>query len=235
MSEYALEVTNLTKKYKTGVEIKAVDNISFKIRKREFVSIMGPSGSGKSTLLNLVGLLDRPDEGEIKIDSVAYRFDDDDEISRVRNRKIGFVFQRFNLLPQFSAWENVKLPLLYAGTEERKANELAKEALIKVGLKERLAHRPNELSGGQQQRVAIARAIVNQPSLLLADEPTGNLDTRAGAEIMQIFQQLNYEGTTVLMITHEKEIAEYSERIIYLKDGRIVGEKSFPQRKREYF
>ncbi|OQA14066.1 MAG: Macrolide export ATP-binding/permease protein MacB [bacterium ADurb.Bin363] len=219
-----IEITDVSKIYKLGPhEIKALRNISITINPEEFVAIMGPSGSGKSTLMNILGCLDKPTEGSYKLDSIEVKDMNDNQLARIRNSKIGFVFQSFNLLPRTSALKNVELPLIYAGKYNRTA--LAEKALEMVGLGERINHKPNELSGGQRQRVAIARALVNKPSLILADEPTGNIDSIAGEEIMEIFQNLNNQGITIILVTHEENIAEHAKRIIRFKDGRIVEDK----------
>ncbi|HDP99298.1 MAG TPA: ABC transporter ATP-binding protein [bacterium] len=216
-----VKVKDVSKVYKkdSGVPIYALRNVSVAIGDGEFVAIMGPSGSGKSTLMNVLGCLDRPSEGEVLIDGQKVNLLDDEALARVRNQKIGFVFQSFNLLPRTSAIENVELPLIYS--ERDKISGLAKAALENVGLGDRLNHQPGELSGGQQQRVAIARALVNDPEIILADEPTGNLDSRASYEILALFQQLNRQGRTVVIVTHEPDIAEYATRIIKIADGAI--------------
>lgn len=223
MSEI-IKIEQLRRTFQVGSEeVHALKGISFTIRTGEFVSIMGTSGSGKSTLLNIMGCLDRPTSGEYYIDGIAVSQRTKDELSTLRNRKIGFVFQSYNLLPRTSALENVELPLLYnhtVSTKERR--ERAIRALEQVGLQDRMMHLPNQLSGGQQQRVAIARALVNDPVILLADEATGNLDTRTSYEIMSLFQQLNSEGKTIAFVTHEPDIAVFTNRTIQLRDGHIV-------------
>lgn len=217
-----IDIKNLYKTYSTGkLEVLALKEINFTILKNEFVSIMGPSGSGKSTLMNILGCLDRPTKGSYILDDVDTSELDDVELAMLRNKKIGFVFQSFNLLPRISALHNVELPMIYAGIGVNERRRKAQEALEKVGLAERMDHKPNELSGGQKQRVAIARALVNNPSIILADEPTGNLDSRSGEEIMQIFQDLNIEGATIVVVTHEPEIAQHTKRIITFRDGRL--------------
>jgi putative ABC transport system ATP-binding protein len=221
-----IEIQNLKKNYLLEqIEVEALRGLDLSIRKNEFVAIMGPSGSGKSTLMNILGCLDTPTEGKYLFDSVDVTLLDDNELSRIRNRNIGFIFQSFNLLPRISALHNVELPLMYGGIEKGSRRELAQQALEKVGLGDRVQHKPAELSGGQRQRVAIARAIVNKPGIILADEPTGALDSKSGEEIMEIFRQLHSEGNTIIVITHEKEIASCSKRIIQLKDGVIVSDK----------
>ena len=227
-----IEIRNLVKIYTLGeVEIRALDGVSLSIAKGEFVAIMGPSGSGKSTLMNLLGCLDRPTEGSYVLDSVDVSSLNGNERAEIRNAKIGFVFQSFNLLPRTTAAENVELPLLYAdngvGSGDRLAR--AKEALRRVGLAGREKSTPSQLSGGQQQRVAIARALITGPPIILADEPTGNLDTRTSAEVIAILQELNDQGETVLLITHEAEIAHYAKRIILLRDGKIVRDAPIDQ------
>jgi putative ABC transport system ATP-binding protein len=212
----------LARDYSLGAEVvRALRGVSVQIRRNEYTAIMGPSGSGKSTLMNLLGCLDTPTGGEYWLNSQKVSELDDDELARIRNKEIGFVFQTFNLLPRASALHNVELPLIYAGMSSRQRHERAKSALERVGLGDRMEHRPNELSGGQRQRVAIARALVNTPSILLADEPTGNLDSHTSAEIMQVFDELHSQGQTIVLITHEHDIATHAHRQIHLLDGLI--------------
>ena len=217
-----IEIKDVTKIYQMGeMEVRALRGISLEIHPGELVAIMGPSGSGKSTLMNILGALDVPTSGLYMLDGQDVSAMDDDHLAEIRNRKIGFVFQSFNLLPRTSALANVELPLVYAGAKNRRERAIA--ALELVGLGDRVRHNPNELSGGQQQRVAIARALVNNPSIILADEPTGNLDSKSGAEIMRIFQDLNdLQNITIIFVTHEPEIAEHTRRIIRLQDGRVL-------------
>jgi len=229
-----IETRDLQKIYKMeDVEVPALRNISFSIKKGEFVSIMGPSGSGKSTLMHVIGCLDKPTSGVIKVGGQDTVNLGENELAKLRNKKIGFVFQSFNLLPRATALANVELPMVYAGVGIKERTKKAKEALEAVGLGGRLYHRPTQLSGGQQQRVAIARALVNEPAIILADEPTGNLDTKAGAEVMAILQKLHDdEKRTVILVTHELYVAEHAERIIQLLDGKIVADRIVPNRKK---
>ncbi len=224
MSAHVIEAHDLTKVYKMGeVEVHALRGVSFNIARGEVVAIMGPSGSGKSTLMNTLGCLDRPSSGEYFLDGEAVASLNDDQLADIRNRKVGFVFQSFNLLSRQTAITNVELPLRYSGNPERR-RERAIEALKAVGLEDRMTHRPYELSGGQQQRVAIARAIVNNPAIIMADEPTGNLDSKVGKEIMNLLLTLNKEyGTTLIIVTHDPMIAEHARRIIRLRDGLLDG------------
>ncbi len=218
-----IELSGITKIYNTGkVSVRALDRVSFKVNSGEMLSIMGPSGSGKSTLMHIIGFLDRPSDGEYFFKGQDTTRFSDEELARIRNKEIGFVFQSFNLLGRFTAIENVELPLVYAGIRSKERKERAMSMLEKVGLSHRAHHTPLEMSGGERQRVAIARALVNDPSLILADEPTGNLDTKTGAEIMDIFKRLHEEGKTLIIVTHDPEIAGICERIVKIRDGRIV-------------
>ena len=222
-----IRADGLSKTYQMGdVTVRALNGATFEVRTGEMMSIMGPSGSGKSTLMNILGCLDQPTSGTYWLDGTETSQLDDDELASIRNKKIGFVFQQFNLLARTSAVEQVELPLLYAGVSQRRKRALT--ALDRVGLADRSHHRPTELSGGQQQRVAIARALVGEPAIILADEPTGALDSRTSEEVMAIFQQLNREGITVVFVTHERDIAEHTRRIIRLTDGRIASDLSIP-------
>ena len=218
-----IEIKDLRKKYIMGeMEVEALSGVNLSIAANEFVSIMGPSGSGKSTLMNILGCLDTPTGGQYLFDSIDISLRTDDELSEIRNKKIGFIFQTFNLLPKLDALQNVELPLMYSGVDKKERRELAKKALKRLGLESRMNHKPNELSGGQRQRVAIARALVTNPEIILADEPTGNLDTKTGREIMEIFRELHQEGNTIILITHEHEIAQQANRGIIIRDGLIT-------------
>ena len=208
-----------------GEEVRALDGVDLSINNNEYLSIMGPSGSGKSTMMNMIGCLDSPSSGLYEFEGEKVHIMDDSQLASIRNRKIGFVFQTFNLLPKASALHNVEIPLVYANIKKEKRLEMASNALISVGLEDRMHHRPNELSGGQRQRVAIARALVNDPSIILADEPTGNLDSKSGHEIMKIFDELHRSGNTIILVTHEDDIAKYSNRIVRLLDGKIVSDE----------
>lgn len=217
-----IKASNLSKIYKIGdIETTALLNVSFEIKKGEFVAIMGPSGSGKSTLMHILGALDLPTNGKYILDGENVSNLDEDQLADIRNRKIGFIFQSYNLLPRTTTMQNVMLPMSYAGIKKEKRQEIAKNFLEMVGLKDRLKHTTNQLSGGQQQRVAIARALVMNPAILLADEPTGNIASAQAEEIMDIFKKLNQEGHTIIMITHEQDIANYAKRIIHIRDGKI--------------
>lgn len=218
-----IALTNIVKTYQMGDNVvAALAGVSLDIREGEFSAIMGPSGSGKSTLMNILGCLDRPTSGSYMLDGQEVSALTDDELALTRNKKIGFVFQNFNLLPRITAIENVALPLVYAGVEAKERRRRSIAALASVGLEQRMEHLPNELSGGQRQRVAIARALVNEPSIIMADEPTGALDTKSGEEVMEIFQTLNSHGRTIILVTHEPDIAAHAKRVIHVRDGLIV-------------
>jgi putative ABC transport system ATP-binding protein len=222
MSEPIIKIRELKKVYRMGTQdVHALRGVNLDIHKNEFVAIMGPSGSGKSTMMNMIGCLDTPTSGSYVLNGRDVSMLTDDELAEVRNKEIGFVFQTFNLLPRATCLANVELPLVYAGASRQERRERAIDALTKVGLGERLHHKPNELSGGQRQRVAIARALVNRPSILLADEPTGNLDSRTGEEIMLLFEELYKAGNTIVLVTHEEDIAAHARRIVRLRDGLI--------------
>ena len=226
-----IEVKNIEKRYVNGeIDFTALKGINLRVEKGEFTSIMGPSGSGKSTFMNILGCLDRMDKGEYYLNNQNVSGLSDNKLAFVRNKEIGFVFQSFNLLPKINLVENVELPMIYAGVSSKERREKALDALDKVGLSDRIKHKPNEISGGQRQRVAIARAIVNSPAVLMADEPTGNLDSKSSVEIMRIFQQLNNEGVTILMVTHEPDIAQHTKRIVRFKDGELVSDEQVKDR-----
>ena len=217
-----IETVDLWKTYQMGTEeVHALSGVSIKIERGEYVAIMGPSGSGKSTLMNLIGCLDTPSKGSYLLNGKQVSQMNDNELARIRNEEIGFVFQTFNLLPRATALQNVELPLVYAGVPSRERQQRATRALQKVELTDRMTHRPNELSGGQRQRVAIARALVNDPSILLADEPTGNLDSKTGAEIMALFARLHEAGNTIVLVTHEADVAAFAHRTIHVRDGQV--------------
>jgi putative ABC transport system ATP-binding protein len=220
-----IRLQNISRRYKMGAEIvHALRGVSLEIARGEYVAIMGPSGSGKSTLMNLVGCLDTPTEGSYELNGAYVSEMDDNDLAEIRNREIGFVFQTFNLLPRADALRNVELPLVYAGIPAQERRKIALDALTQVGLADRVHHKPNELSGGQRQRVAVARALVNSPAILLADEPTGNLDSKTGNEIMALFEELSRKGNTIIVVTHEEDIAMRARRIIRLRDGLIASD-----------
>lgn len=221
-----IEIRSLFKTYNTGmVKVNALKDVNLTVDDGNFIAVMGPSGSGKSTFMNILGLLDRPTDGSYFLDEVDTRNLDEYQLAAVRNKKIGFVFQNFNLLPRLTAQRNVELPLFYAGVGSNERKNIASAALEKVGLLSHIDHKPNEMSGGQKQRVAIARAIINNPSILLADEPTGNLDSASSYEIMALFQDLHRQGSTIILVTHEPEIAQHAEQIVYFRDGNLVKEE----------
>jgi putative ABC transport system ATP-binding protein len=223
----SLQLRNIGKTYKMlSEDIPALHSIDLSIKKNEYLAIMGPSGSGKSTLMNILGCLDTASSGDYVLDDKNVSLLDDDQLAAIRNQKIGFVFQTFNLLPRSNVLQNVELPLVYMGVKTKERKQLAEEAIAKVGLLDRINHKPNELSGGQRQRVAIARALVNKPTVILADEPTGNLDSKTGQEIMDIFRQLHDAGNTIILVTHEPDIAEHAQRIIRLLDGQIESDEA---------
>ena len=224
-----IEMKDVVKRYTLGGEtIYALDHVSLRVRPGEYVAVIGPSGSGKSTLMNIIGCLDQADSGTYILNGKPIKKYRERQLARIRNRQIGFIFQGFNLLPKLSAFENVELPMIYQGIGARKRKKMAKEALERVGLGERMKHRPNQLSGGQQQRCAIARALAVKPSLILADEPTGNLDTRTGREIMQMFKELHEAGNTIVLITHDNKVAQCADRIIRIEDGKLYENQEVP-------
>ncbi|MDA3730721.1 ABC transporter ATP-binding protein [Niameybacter massiliensis] len=227
-----IQIDKMNKVYKNGnLELQALFDVDFKVEAGEFVSIMGPSGSGKTTFLSILGCLDQATEGGYILDGVNVSELKDKDFSKIRNEKIGFVFQAFNLLPKLTILENVEVPLMYAGIKPKERRERAYKALERVGLGDRVKHKPNEISGGQKQRVAIARALVNSPSIIFADEPTGNLDSKSSEEIMRIFQELNDEGATIVMVTHEPEIAAYTKRKVVFKDGKLTQDEQLQQQR----
>lgn len=222
-----IEMTEITKIYKMGSEsVEALKSVNLSVGANEFVALMGPSGSGKSTLMNIIGCLDSPTSGVYMLNGVDVSSMEDADLADVRNRRIGFIFQTFNLMPRISALENVALPLVYAGKDKKTRLEMAIQVIESVGLADRMHHRPNELSGGQRQRVAIARALVNNPAIILADEPTGNLDSRTSEEIMNILTDIHRSGNTIILVTHEADIAQYAKRLVKLRDGRIESDQS---------
>jgi len=230
MDDQVIKIKDIAKHYQVGTQlVKAINTISLDIKRNEYVALMGPSGSGKSTLMNILGCLDTPTRGEYFLAGDDVSKLDDNALADIRNRQIGFVFQTFNLLPRSSALENVMLPLIYAGYSKSERTEKASQTLSNVQLSDRMDHKPNELSGGQRQRVAVARALVNNPAIILADEPTGNLDSKTSIEIMALFEEIHNQGNTVIVVTHEEDIAQHAHRIIRLKDGEIASDELNPQ------
>jgi putative ABC transport system ATP-binding protein len=228
--EKIIDIKEIIKYYHVGTEtIKALRSVSVSINRNEYVAIMGPSGSGKSTLMNILGCLDTPTGGKYILNDKDVSHLNDDELAEIRNKEIGFVFQTFNLLPRYTALENVTLPLIYAGKNKEERLAKAEETLVNVGLQDRITHKPNELSGGQRQRVAVARALVNNPSIILADEPTGNLDSKTSMDILNLFDQIHQMGNTIILVTHEEDIARHAHRIIRLKDGMIESDELNPE------
>jgi putative ABC transport system ATP-binding protein len=226
-AQVMIDIRDLRKTYDMGAtQVHALNNVTVAIERNEYVAIMGPSGSGKSTLMNIIGCLDVPSAGDYRLNNQLVSDMDDDELARIRNQEIGFVFQTFNLLPRADALRNVELPLIYAGLPGRERRQRAEEALDAVGLGDRMDHRPNELSGGQRQRVAVARALSNHPSIILADEPTGALDTRTGQEIMELFTRLHESGNTIILVTHEEDIAAFAHRIVRFRDGEVESDEA---------
>jgi putative ABC transport system ATP-binding protein len=228
-----IDVKNMTKVYGKGeIAVKALNKVSFEVKKGEFVAIMGPSGSGKSTLMNMLGCLDTPTDGEYFLDKTLVSQLSEKELAKIRNQKIGFIFQTYNLLPRLTAIKNVIQPMIYKGTPRKERYKIAEKALISVGLKDRLNHKPSELSGGQRQRVAIARALVNDPQIILADEPTGNLDTESEEDILNILLALNEKDITIVMVTHDENVAHYAHRIVHFRDGKLIREEFIDEQSR---